>query len=222
MKRSARIKKMIVAAAVAGVAAIGVGVYFYTQHNLSFEPHGDVTVISIPFNLTATDGDWQRSIDTTPIEGATVPFRTGTRTVTFSSNGFASKTQDVTVTDGEAQTIYVTLEPVQGWAQADIENDEKYGTRSEDIAGYIVSAGGEQVAEEYPIVNKLPILDQWYEIQACTSKNEPALELGEIGVCANLALDNPTQRARIIESIKATGYDPADYTVIINGEVYKP
>ena len=223
MQISPRLKKGIIGSSIIAVAAIGVGVYFFITQNLVFQSHGDVTVISIPFEITVKDADWSRDINTEPIEGITLPMHTGTRSVTFSANGFNSETQEIEVKEGESQTVYVKLEPATAEAEEEIADDEKYGMRREDISGHEIAVGGENLASEHPIVNKLPILDQWFEVFGCTGLQQPALETDEFGICVTLALDNPVQRKNAMDAITATGEFDADKSkVLMNGEVYKP
>lgn len=221
MQLSSNVKKIIIGITSLVIVAGGIGIYFYVKNNLVFQSSGKVTVLSIPFTITVTDNGWERPINTEPLEGVTVPFHSGTRNISFSAEGFETENREISVEEGSEQVAYVILTPTTKEAEVEVQNDEKYNQRREDITGFMIESGGKKLEEEYPIVNKLPIFNKWYRMNLCSGEDEPALELNEYGICVDLALDNAVQRENIINDIRDTGEDPAQYKIVINGKIYK-
>lgn len=209
---------IIITSIIVAAAAVGFGIY-YIQKNLLFRPHGTVTVISIPFDLTVTDGDRTQTIDTKPPEGMSLAVRAGERTLEFSADGFTSSSQTISVEDGSEQTIYVSLDPSEDWSAEEVLNDDIYGYRREAMAGGSMEAGSAEIEQKYPFVNRLPIQQQWYEVYVCNATQELVLEPNELGICINFALDNATQRENAMKDIEDAGIDASQYKVIVDGEL---
>jgi hypothetical protein len=122
-----------------------------------------------------------------------VKFDPGEYELTFSKTDFTNQTKSVEVVENEITSVYILLEPQTNEA-AELLSQSVMGSRIERIAGQMVTEGGEQLEEDYPFINDLPIIDRFFSIKTCSSENSI------IAICVYLSPNNSFQRERATEA----------------------
>lgn len=176
----------------------------------TIKPSTGIKFIVVPDKITAKiDGK-----NTSVSYESTVSTKTGTLTVELSKEGFESKTQTVEVKDGEVSELYVYLKPLTEAAEKEVASATMQ-QRISRIGGFVVAESAQKLEKEYPFVPKLPIFEKYFTITSCSVDPDDSSVLG---ICVNLAIDEPFYREQAVQSMKDNDIDPTKWEVVYGNQ----
>jgi hypothetical protein len=161
-------------------------------------------------NVLVVPGDATIVVEGKEYKPGKIHVEPGVREITASSDGFASLTQRITVTEKLTPLVFALTpesEEAREWAK---ENNKLY--LEAEAAGGVAAQQQAQAAEErYPILSHLPYNGSFYKINyAVEDKQKNTIY---IRIDATSAMG----RQVALDQIKEWGYEPADYKIIFPG-----
>lgn len=142
--------------------------------------------------------------------GERVTVSPGEVTITVQQDEFGSFSNSFVVENGELYEVLVALDPQTAAARSLLESESSQIV-IQRIGGKAVEDGAAALRAEYPLISELPIVDRFYKIIACESREFPD-EPGRLAVCVQLF--DLQARDAAIKDIENRGFKLADYEVI--------
>jgi hypothetical protein len=132
----------------------------------------------------------------------------GTYDITVTRSGFADQKQDVTITKGKESTVAFYLSPngAEGLQWFKDHPDEAH--EAEAVTGEAFTKASEKKAEELPLINDLPFIDQQYRVDYGKSEKDPS----KIAIYIKYWSDEGKTQA--LDWIRFKGYDPNKLEII--------
>lgn len=156
-----------------------------------------VRFISIPDNIQVKGGEY----NFTASYGTDIAMKPGDYTLTISKDGYTPSTTTVRVIKDTLSSICVSLEPQTDAAKKDILNTKDLLLRQEAVGGCQAEVGSKTIEDEYPFINKLPIIDKYFSATTCLDGDKKTI------ICVTLLVDNEVQKQRALTTIKNKGID---------------
>lgn len=160
-----------------------------------------VQFITVPDDITVQVNDSTFTVDYEDI----VALETGTYQASLSADGFNSTTVEIEVVEDTISAVYVYLEPATEEAELKVSSDEMQA-RIERIGGARINNGAAAIEDEAPFINQLPIIDKYFTAYPCRLANDEGVE--SIGVCVELAIDEPFYRESALKALADVGITP--------------
>jgi len=193
--------------AIGGVLALGILIWagFGVHHYYATVDNGTL-------NLTVVPADAQLLIDnaTTATSGA-LSLTPGTHTITFTRNGFGSKTITVVIQSKQtvSQTVILPATNATGTAYLNAHPDQV--AIGEGVTGAQANTQGQEITSNNPLIALLPYQGADFRIDFGVSQKFPN-DPSAVAVYITAATD--TGRAHALNWIKAQGYNPNAYEII--------
>lgn len=187
-------------------------------NNMSFQPHGYLSIQSIPDSLTMTYGNTNKTITTNST--SLIPVATGKYTFSFTSTGFSTYSVELTIENGKTSSLAFKLAAQTADAAKEASKD-KYRSISEAIAGYTISTEGTTIADKYPITKVLPIDTLTYSLDTCEPYGTSDGSVARIGVCITVTdINDPSQVSAAITELTSRSFNPDNFVITINNLHY--
>ncbi len=140
----------------------------------------------------------------------TIAVSPGKHDLTFSRDGFETKKLSVEVPEDQTVPAYVLMNPLTDAARA-IMNTDTNDLRGEEIVGGLISQGGDKLSKEDPIIDQLPIQEEFYSITSCKKPVE-STNKKSFAICID-AFDK-TAYDKALADMVSQGFKPEDYEII--------
>ncbi len=213
-KMTAQTKRLIIIGGIIVFAGIIALIIWNAINSMSFQPHGYLSIQSIPDSLTMTYGKTKQTITTNT--NSLIPVATGKYTFSFTSTGFSTYSVELTIENGKTSILAFKLAALTADAAKEALK-AKYQTISEGIAGYTISTEGTTIADKYPITKVLPIDTLTYSLDTCEPYGTSDGSVARIGICITVTdINNPSQVGAAIAELTSRSYNPDDFIITVN------
>jgi hypothetical protein len=166
---------------------------------------GKITFTIVPANAKLlVDNKTQSTSDT-------LNLTPGSHTITFSSNGFASKTITVNVGANQqsSQTVILIANGSAGLVYLNSHPSQQQ--TGESISGAEANSVGKKITEDNPLIALLPYQGGDFSIDVGVSQKYPS---NPDAVAIYITASGQTAQTHALNWIKAQGYNPAAYEII--------
>ncbi len=153
--------------------------------------------ISIPDNISVVGGEYNIKAS----YNDNISVKPGSYNFKVSKDGYISSDLTVNVSENNISTVCVSLNPQTDEAKKELSEIKDISSRQEAVAGCQLVTGSKLIEEEYPFINKLPIIDKYFNASSCNDSD------GKIIICVSLVIISDSQKQRALSIIKEKGID---------------